>query len=187
MLCRQRQLLFAVVLLLYLCRDSTALKPNISSTTDQIIIKEGEPLRLHCSGNSDIFFTYPTNRTYFSYTVVYYTSPIEINKTQDEYGTYWYDFRRPSTFYGDTGWYGCSYHPILTTRHNYYGPEISLVYVYVKSEPVRFVEQANFDLITAYLDETIVIPCRPTSPRAEVRIRKFNREEVFDCLTNFLA
>nr|XP_033335222.1 uncharacterized protein LOC117225647 [Megalopta genalis] len=132
MLGPRRRFIFTVVLLSYLCRGSTAIKPNISSTTDQIVIKEGESLRLKCSGNSDIFFTYPTNLSYHSSTLEYYTSPVEINKIQDECGSYWYDFRRPNTVFGDTGWYGCSYHPILTTRHNYSDPEISLVYVYVE-------------------------------------------------------
>ncbi|XP_076382484.1 vascular endothelial growth factor receptor 1 isoform X2 [Megalopta genalis] len=149
------------------------MKPNISSTTDQIIIKEGDPLRLQCSGNSGIFFTYPTDLPCDSYTIIYYTSYYEINKIQDEYGTYWYDFHRPNTAFGDTGWYGCSYHPILTTRHNYSDPEISLVYVYVESETTQFVEHASSHVLLTTVRENIVIPCRPTSPTAEVKLAKY--------------
>ncbi|XP_076382328.1 vascular endothelial growth factor receptor 1 [Megalopta genalis] len=174
MLGPRRRFIFTVVLLSYLCRGSTALKPNISLTTDQIFIKEGEPLLLNCSGNSDIFFTYPTNLSYHSSTLEYYTSPVEINKIQDECGSYWYDFRRPNTVFGDTGWYGCSYHPILTTRHNYSDPEISLVYVYVESKTVRFVEQATIHKLVTTICKNIVIPCRPTSPTAKVMLTKFD-------------
>nr|XP_033335513.1 uncharacterized protein LOC117225841 [Megalopta genalis] len=164
--------------------DSTAIKPNISPTTDHIIFKEGEPLKLHCSGNSSIFFTYPTNRTYYyNNTVLSYTSPIEISKTQDENGTNYHKFYRPNTVFGDTGWYGCSYQPILTIRCNYSDPAISWIYVYVESKTARFVEQASlYKLIRTY-GETIVIPCRPTSPEAEVRITQIvngkNRNDFF--------
>ncbi|XP_076382319.1 vascular endothelial growth factor receptor 1 [Megalopta genalis] len=180
MLRRQRRFLFAVVLLSYLCRDSTTLKLNISSTTDQIIIKEGEPLQLHCYGDSDFFFTYPTNRTHLSDTIEHYTSPIDVKKTQVENGTHWYHFRRPKTVFGDTGWYGCSYYSITAvTRGTYSDARSSLVYVYVESETVRFVEQARLHILIATQGENVDLPCRPTSPTAIVNLVKYHRLGIY--------
>ncbi|XP_076384473.1 vascular endothelial growth factor receptor 1 [Megalopta genalis] len=183
MLGHHQRFLFDIVLLSSLCRVSTALKPTISTTTDQMIIQEGESLRLVCYGNSDIFFIYPVNRTRAPNTVFSYTSFIQTNKTRDENGTYWYDFRRPNTVFGDTGWYGCSYHPLAMItmddylRRNNTDSESNFVYVYVQSIIDRFVEQAESHVLETYIGGDIVVPCRPTSPRTKVWIAKFVREE----------
>nr|XP_033321453.1 vascular endothelial growth factor receptor 1-like [Megalopta genalis] len=167
MVCRQQRFLLAVALLSHLYRDSTALKPNLSSTTDQIIKKEGDRLWLQCSGESEIVFMYPINSTEFPH-----TSAIEINKNRDKNGTYTYEFVRPNAVYGDTGWYGCSDHFIETSARNYSDPEVNWVYVFVESETVRFVEQTYYKSLIAVVGENIVIPCRPTSPTAEVHLTK---------------
>ncbi|XP_078051038.1 vascular endothelial growth factor receptor 1-like [Augochlora pura] len=139
-------------------------------------MKEGEPLQLRCFGNSEIFSTYPTSFTYNAsnyHSVSSHTSPIDINKFRREDGIYLYNIYRPSTVYGDTGWYGCSYHPILTTITNSSYAEISLVYVYVEPEAVQFVVFANFTPIVTTVRDNVVIPCTTTSPTAEVRVAQF--------------
>ncbi|XP_033335291.2 vascular endothelial growth factor receptor 1 [Megalopta genalis] len=165
MVCRHRRFLFVVALLSHLCRDSTA-------TSDIYSIKEGSDFPFECTANADIFFTYPTNRTHASDTVFSYTSPIEISKNQYENGTYRYKFYRSNSVFGDTGWYGCTYHPILTTERNLSDTTIEWFYLYVEARTVRFVEQAKSHILVATVGENIVIPCRPTSPKAEVKLRK---------------
>nr|XP_033335305.1 vascular endothelial growth factor receptor 1-like [Megalopta genalis] len=167
MLCRRRRFLFAVTLLSYLCRDSTAI-------IDVRIIKEGSNFTLECFVQADIFFIYPTNRTH-SDSVFSYTSPIEISKTQDENGTNHQEFYRARTVFGDTGWYGCSRKPFLNTRDNYFNPEIIWTYIYVQSKTVRFVEQAKSHILTTTIGENIDLPCRPTSPTAIVKLSKYYR------------
>ncbi|XP_078051976.1 uncharacterized protein LOC144478132, partial [Augochlora pura] len=124
MLCRHRRFLSAVILLSYLCRDASA-------TTQIRVIKEGSDFLLECVGDTDVFFIYPNNRTQ-SDTVLSSTSPIEISKNQNENGTYCYKIYRPRTVFGDTGWYGCSRDPILTTRHALSDNRVKWTYVYVE-------------------------------------------------------
>ncbi|XP_076660894.1 PDGF- and VEGF-receptor related [Halictus rubicundus] len=166
MLCARRRLLFAVVLLSHLYRDSTALKVNISAS-DDIVKNEGDPLLLLCSSEKEIFFTYPTNSS-DSRT----TSPMEIVKSQEQNGTYNFEFRRPKTVYGDTGWYGCSDHPIDATTDSYSDPDISWVYVYVESNMSAFVEEDLLTTLHEAVGGNVVIPCRPTSPNLEVNLSK---------------
>ncbi|XP_033331754.2 vascular endothelial growth factor receptor 1 [Megalopta genalis] len=170
MLCNHQRFFFiAVILLSHLYRDSTALKPNIFPKTDQIIQKEHDPLWLQCSGKSDIVFMYPTNSTKF-----FHTSSIEIRKNQYENGTYMYQLMRPNTVYGDTGWYGCSDHFIEISARNYSDPEVDWVYVYVESKSHWFVEESNF-LLRGVRGGNIIVPCRPTSPTAQVKLTKHGR------------
>ncbi|XP_076382488.1 vascular endothelial growth factor receptor 1 isoform X2 [Megalopta genalis] len=165
MLCRHRLFLFGAVLLSYLCRDSTAI-------TKIRIIYEGSSLTIECFADTDIFFIYPTNRIRDSNTVFSYTSTIEISKSQYENGTYWHRFYRPKTVFGDTGWYGCSTKPFLGTRDDYLDPEIDWTYTYVESKTIRFVELAESHNLETTVGENIVVPCRPTSPTAKVKLKE---------------
>ncbi|XP_078038596.1 vascular endothelial growth factor receptor 1-like [Augochlora pura] len=167
MLCQHRGfLLIAVILFLYLYRDSAALKPNIFPKTNQIIQKEGDSLWLQCSGKSDIVFMYPINATNFNN-----TSSVEISKNRHKNDTNVYEFVRPKTVYGDTGWYGCSEHFIEISERNYSEPEVNWVYVYVESEQHRFVNDP-IHTIRGVRGDNIIIPCRPTSLTAEVTLTK---------------
>ncbi|XP_078050786.1 platelet-derived growth factor receptor alpha-like [Augochlora pura] len=173
--CRHRRFLSAVVLLSYLCRDMIAWKPNMSPSADQIILKEGDSLRLLCYGSSNIVFDYPIPKAHISDAVYSPTSSIEVNKNRDENGTYWYEFHRPHTVFGDTDWYGCSYDPIMVTVHNYSDPKVRWIYVYVQSEEIQFVVRKDFSKMEAEEGYDIIIPCRPTSPHVEVHLKKFIR------------
>ncbi|XP_078051872.1 uncharacterized protein LOC144478024, partial [Augochlora pura] len=159
----------------------------MSPSVDEIILKEGDPLRLICSGNSNIFFAYPIHGVDVEETVYSHTSPLEINKYRDENGTYWYEFYRPNTISGDTEWYGCSYKAITYVSRNYSDTDVSWVYVYVESEDVHLVARKYLRKVEVAAGEDVIIPCRPTSPDAEVNITKFIRAEVFDCLKKIVA
>ncbi|XP_078050783.1 macrophage colony-stimulating factor 1 receptor-like [Augochlora pura] len=113
--------------------ELAAIRPYVSPNTDQINLVEGDPLQLACSGKSPIFFTYPVFGENNTGTTYFHTSPVETNETRDENGTYWYEFRRPNTIFGDTGWYGCSYYSLRGANHVYdfHHPKISWIYVLV--------------------------------------------------------
>ncbi|XP_078038597.1 PDGF- and VEGF-receptor related [Augochlora pura] len=168
MLCRYRRFLYAVALISHLYRaETTTVEPEKLPRSDEIVKKEGELLRLSCSSTSEIIYMYPTNSTNSNN-----TSPIEINKSKDANGTYTYELVRPNTVFGDTGWYGCSDHFIEIPARNYSDPEIPWTYVYVESEEDRFVEETYYKSLVAIVGENILIPCRPTSPTADVRLTK---------------
>ncbi|XP_076277206.1 PDGF- and VEGF-receptor related isoform X2 [Lasioglossum baleicum] len=167
MLCARQRFIFAVVLLSHLYRDSTALQLNVSGNAD-IIKNEGDPLLLLCSGEADIFFTYPTNSSDSNS-----TSPMEIIKSQEgQNGTYKFELRRPKTVFGDTGWYGCSDHPIDATVGSYPDPDVTWAYVYVESNVSAFVEDDFYKTLHEVVGGDVVIPCRPTSPNLRVVLEK---------------
>ncbi|KYN07332.1 Vascular endothelial growth factor receptor 1 [Cyphomyrmex costatus] len=77
---------------------------------------------------------------------------------------YKYVFQRPSTVFGDTGWYGCADHNVEIITNSYEDPEVNWLYVYVKSNTNLFVEADTYAHLSAVAGGSIVIPCRPTSP-----------------------
>ncbi|KZC11067.1 Vascular endothelial growth factor receptor 3, partial [Dufourea novaeangliae] len=132
---------------------------------DEIIKNEGDPLVILCSGPSKIFFFYPTNSG-----EAINTSAPDIKEYQDENGIYTYEFRRPKTVFGDTGWYGCSDHLVEVTTDSYFDPEINWVYVYVQSDTNLFVEADTYESLRKISGSTVIIPCRPTSPNLTVNL-----------------
>ncbi|XP_053989273.1 vascular endothelial growth factor receptor 1 isoform X1 [Hylaeus volcanicus] len=163
---RTSQVLFSIVAGLLVCRDSAARRPDITAETEEIIKNEGEPLDVVCSGDTKIFFIYPTS------TDAIVTSDPEINEYEEEDGTYRYEFRRPHTVYGDTGWYGCADRPVEVTTDSYADPDITWVYVYVQSNTSLFVQADTLFSLREVIGGTAVIPCRPTSPNLTVNLLK---------------
>ena len=156
---------FLALVILLRCRDSTTLRPDITAETDEIIKNEGDPLEIICSGTKKLFFVYPNESG-----ELVNTSTPRINEYKDDAGTYRYEFRRPETVHGDTGWYGCADHTVEVTHDSYFDPNISWVYVYVQSNTSLFVEQDNFVSLREAIGGTATIPCRPTSPNLTVQI-----------------
>nr|XP_033324575.1 neural cell adhesion molecule 1-like [Megalopta genalis] len=177
MQCRHRLFFLAVVLISQLCRESTALKRSIAPATVQTIRKEGEslPLRLLCSDLANIFFMYPINVIDEGSLHIYNSIHTEMKKTQDQNGTYWYDFRGLYTVFWSSDLYSCSYNTIEITIRNYSDPNFRGMFVQTNSETFRYRELPLSETLVAFEGENIVIPCRPTSPIAEVRLSWYNQ------------
>ncbi|XP_076382953.1 peroxidasin homolog isoform X1 [Megalopta genalis] len=147
----------------------------MSSTIDQIIRKEDKPSKRLCSVISDYFFMYPV--TVIDQSSIAVHSPhTKIKKIQDENGTYWYDYLRSNTIYEDVGWYGCSYNTIEIATRNYVDLVVSWMYVYAESKTVRYEKVPLSKTLEALEGENFVIPCRPTSPTAYVRLSWYNQD-----------
>ncbi|XP_011871094.1 PREDICTED: vascular endothelial growth factor receptor 1 isoform X2 [Vollenhovia emeryi] len=165
-----------LVLILALCQArvysvSASDKPNISPDEGQIVINEGEPLEITCTGSAPIKFVYPD---VFGDAVN--TSTPKTSK-EEKNGIYQYVFQRPNTVFGDTGWYGCTNYNVEITKNFYDDPEVNWLYVYVKSNTNLFVEAETFAPLSAIAGGSIVIPCRPTSPDLLPILSDHNNEE----------
>lgn len=152
---RFRVLVF-IILTFYQVAKCT--KPTISPSEKEIVINEGDPLKITCSGSTQIKAIYPDA---FGDLVNTSVPRISVN---EENGIYKYVFERPKTVFGDTGWYGCANQDIDITPNFYDDPEVNWLYVYVKSHINLFVEADTFAPLNAVAGESAVIPCRPTSP-----------------------
>ncbi|XP_071570035.1 vascular endothelial growth factor receptor 1 isoform X1 [Temnothorax nylanderi] len=160
------------VLILALCQVSASNKPSIYPNQEEIVINEGEPLEITCISFAPIKFVYPDA---FGESVN--TSNPKTSETEDN-GLYHYVFQRPNTVFGDTGRYGCADHNVEIITNSYDDPEISWLYVYVKSNTNLFVEADTYAHLSAVAGGSIVIPCRPTSPDLVPILSDNNEEEL---------
>ncbi|XP_071630624.1 vascular endothelial growth factor receptor 1 isoform X1 [Temnothorax longispinosus] len=160
------------VLILALSQVSASNKPSIYPNQEEIVINEGEPLEITCISFAPIKFVYPDALGESVNTSIPKTSETEDN------GLYHYVFQRPNTVFGDTGWYGCADHNVEIITNSYDDPEISWLYVYVKSNTNLFVEADTYAHLSAVAGGSIVIPCRPTSPNLVPILSDNNEEEL---------
>ncbi|KAI4497781.1 hypothetical protein M0802_007107 [Mischocyttarus mexicanus] len=145
-------------------------RPKILNSNETNIIKNvGEPIFFQCIGFKKIFFYYPTNYgsdTNQSEKVI--SSKINVSESNEDWGIT-YNFSRPNSVPGDTGFYGCSYHNKTITLEDYNSDEFSWVYVYVDSPTSTFVENV-VRTIKVETGSMAIIPCRPTSPFLKVTL-----------------
>ncbi|XP_039309901.1 vascular endothelial growth factor receptor 1 isoform X2 [Solenopsis invicta] len=172
MLPRRAQLrVWIPLIVLAFCQVTTS-KPIISPNQGQIVINEGESLDITCTGFTRIKFVYPNT---FGDTV---NTSVPRTSEDEEDGVYKYVFQRPTTVFGDTGWYGCADRNIEIIPNSYDDPEVNWLYVYVKSNTNLFVEADTYGHLSAVVGGSIVIPCRPTSPDLIPILFDNNEEEL---------
>ncbi|KAL0113762.1 hypothetical protein PUN28_012704 [Cardiocondyla obscurior] len=171
---------FHILVLLIVCEVcvSARNKPSISPNQKEIVIKEGELLKITCTGSAPINFVYPDA---FGESVN--TSTPTIIENEDN-GIYQYIFERSNTVFGDTGWYGCADQDVEIIMNFYEeaNPDVNWLYVYVKSDRNLFVEEDTFAHLSAVAGGSIVIPCRPTSPDLTPVLYDNNEDEIKEAL-----
>ncbi|XP_032668208.1 LOW QUALITY PROTEIN: vascular endothelial growth factor receptor kdr-like [Odontomachus brunneus] len=168
-----------VVLLLALCQVSCSTKPVISPSEKQLVINEGDPLKIECTGNTRINFTYPLTKDTVN------TSETRTTEKEED-GVFTFTLERVSTVFGDTGWYSCADENIdIETLDNHNDPEVNWLYVYVRSNISFFVERVNYHPIDVFASEDVLIPCRPTSPDLVVNFVPSDNEEELKNITSF--
>ncbi|XP_025073254.1 uncharacterized protein LOC105423765 [Pogonomyrmex barbatus] len=170
----RRRFQVLVLIILTLCQVSTNNKP-ISPSQQQIVMSEGESLKIICTGFTPIKFVYPDE-----FGELVNTSTPEINETEEN-GIYKYIFQRSKAVFGDTGWYGCTDHnmEIITNSSTISSLlEVNQLYVYVKSSTNLFVEADTYAHLNAIAGGSIVIPCRTTSPDLIPILFDNNEEEI---------
>ncbi|XP_014471193.1 PREDICTED: vascular endothelial growth factor receptor 1 [Dinoponera quadriceps] len=165
MLCHalsRASLLVLVALLLATLQVSDGLKPVIWPKEKELWINEGDFLEIKCTGNTPIKFTYPQ-------TIINKVNTSETRTTENEEdGVFRYILQRPSTIFGDTGWYSCADTSVEIISDNYEDPEVNWLYVYVRSNTSFFVENELLPYLEMVTGEDVVISCRPTSPDMNV-------------------
>ncbi|KYM91172.1 Vascular endothelial growth factor receptor 1 [Atta colombica] len=176
MLPYRARLCVQTLIVLALCQVTASNKPIISPNQGQLVINEGEPLEITCTGSTPIKFIYPND---FGESVNTST-PKKIKENDKINDIYKYVFQRPNTVFGDTGWYGCADHnvEIITNSYEKEDPEVNWLYVYVKSNTNLFVEADTYAHLSAVAGGSIVIPCRPTSPDLIPILSDNNEEEL---------
>ncbi|XP_011698334.1 PREDICTED: vascular endothelial growth factor receptor 1 isoform X2 [Wasmannia auropunctata] len=160
MLSQRARLRVQALIVLALCQVTTSKRPIISPNQGQIVINEGEPLEITCTGVTPIKFVYPDT----SGESVNTSIPKTKEENDETNGIYKYFFQRPNTTFGDTGYYGCADSNAEIIPNSYDHAEVNWLYVYVKSNTNLFVEEDTYTHLSAVAGGNIVIPCRPTSP-----------------------
>ncbi|XP_043268630.1 vascular endothelial growth factor receptor 1 isoform X2 [Venturia canescens] len=155
---------FGFFIVVLLCQDCRAHKPQLSPDEPEIYISEGEALELACTSSKNIQFYYPEDIGYSLSTSVADLSKQDLGNTQR------INFSRKDTVHGDTGWYGCADQDVEVTPGVYDQPDVSWTYVWVMSNSSYFVQTNILESIRAAVGESVVIPCRPTSPAYNVTL-----------------
>ncbi|XP_012148216.1 PDGF- and VEGF-receptor related isoform X2 [Megachile rotundata] len=130
----------------------------------ELIKNEGDPLKIECYGSERTSFIYP-NVTTISLSV-----SEAFLQEHYENDIHKYIFERPETVYGDTGLYGCPNHFLKVTSDPEFKEQTSYVYIYFQSNTSLFVEANTFSSLRKIIGETVIIPCRPTSPNYTVTL-----------------
>ncbi|XP_012522394.1 vascular endothelial growth factor receptor 1 isoform X2 [Monomorium pharaonis] len=161
---RKRLHVWIPLTILAFCQVTASTKPIISPDQEQIVINEGESLEITCTSNTEIEFLYPK-----AFEESVNTSNAKTKITRNfENNTYTCVFQRPKTVFGDTGRYSC------IDRDD----EESSLYVYVKSNTSLFVEADTYAHLSAVAGDSIVIPCRTTSPDLIPILSDNNEEQI---------
>ncbi|EFN61650.1 Vascular endothelial growth factor receptor 1 [Camponotus floridanus] len=147
-------------------------KPIISPNQEEIVLNEGEFLEIICTGTAPLKFVYPDTFD----KEVFNTSTPRISKNEEN-GVYKYIFQRPKIIFGDTGWYGCADYNVEIPNF-FDNSEVNWLYVYVKSNTNLFVEADTYAHLNAVAGDSIVIPCRPTSPDLDPDLSNNNEDEL---------
>ncbi|XP_058810705.1 vascular endothelial growth factor receptor 1 isoform X2 [Phymastichus coffea] len=145
-------------------------KPRLSPDSPEIVISEGDELVINCTSRSNFKLVFPETKPREHIT----TSEHEIR--HESYGGEYVKrkFLRRSTVFGDTGWYGCVDEDADENNPGQFGdPNASWIYVYVKTSNASFVSENESRSIVATTGDSVVLPCRPTSPEVHVDL-EFN-------------
>ncbi|XP_050465212.1 vascular endothelial growth factor receptor 1 isoform X2 [Cataglyphis hispanica] len=161
-----------ILIVFTLCKVSESSKPIISPSKEEIVLNEGEPLEITCTGSTPVKFVYPD-----AFLETINTSTPRISK-DEENGVYKYIFQRPKTIFGDTGWYGCADYNIEIVSNFDNNSEVNWIYVYVKSDTNLFLEADTFAHLNAVAGDSTIIPCRPTSPDLVPILSNNNEDEL---------
>ncbi|XP_072744995.1 vascular endothelial growth factor receptor 1 isoform X2 [Anoplolepis gracilipes] len=161
-----------VLVVFTLCQVSESSKPIISPSQEEIVLNEGEPLEITCTGSAPLKFVFPDALKEAS------NASTPIISTDKENGVYKYIFQRPKTISGDTGWYGCADYNVEIDPHFFNDSEVNWLYVYVKSRTNLFVEEDTFAHLNAVVGDSVVIPCRPTWPDLKPILSNNNEDEL---------
>ncbi|XP_015606080.1 vascular endothelial growth factor receptor 1 isoform X2 [Cephus cinctus] len=139
------------------------LEPLSIGENESFVVQEGSALELQCRFGPDSHFSFPKLSTEFNVTTDWNISD----------GV----FYRPRTEHGDTGWYGCAPQDVTLDPDDRQQPSTAWSYVYVKSEKNLFaVASDDVWSFTVGAGETLVIPCRPTSPDYPVKLYESGNE-----------
>ncbi|RLU26184.1 hypothetical protein DMN91_002350 [Ooceraea biroi] len=159
MLLLRHALLLVLVVVFALCQVSQS-KPTISPIQEEILLNEGDPLEITCTGSNPIKFIYPDVKEDEVNTSAAQTRERSSN------GVHTNILQRPRTVFGDTGWYGCTdeQHEINIIPNAYNDPEVNWIYVYVKSDTNFFVKADTYAHLNAIAGDDTIIPCAVTSP-----------------------
>ncbi|XP_066591720.1 vascular endothelial growth factor receptor 1 isoform X2 [Prorops nasuta] len=152
------------LVILTLCAGARAAKLEDEKSSDEILKFEGEPLEIKCSGFKPIKFVYPVGDE-----DAVMTSPEEILNEEGN-GVYHSILRRNQTVHGDTGWYGCAEEDVEINPNIHNNPNVSWLYVYVRSNTSFFVQPDGFVSLREFAGGTAIIPCRPTWPNLKVTL-----------------
>ncbi|XP_014203976.1 vascular endothelial growth factor receptor 1 [Copidosoma floridanum] len=141
------------------------LKPILDTNVTELVLNEGEVLSIKCISNYSTRFHFlmepEDNITVSEHDLIY--SEISYDTT----------LKKPSTVFGDTGWYGCAndWDDIKTVND----PQADWVYVYVQTNKSAFVQIYDGYLRrqVSFGDEAI-LPCCPTSPKFNVTLKSAN-------------
>ncbi|KAH0555171.1 hypothetical protein KQX54_015771 [Cotesia glomerata] len=161
------------------CLSEIKISPNFK----EIHLKEGDELELTCTSTDegDIDFFYPK-----SVDDEIETSSVEIvqDPTSDPSK---FILRRRKTYFGDTGWYGCTeasknyrklnHMKISVTPDTYDEIFIKWVYVYVTSPTTVWISINKFRIIDSFVGGNAIFPCHPNSPTATVTLSFENSAE----------
>ncbi|XP_076749941.1 PDGF- and VEGF-receptor related [Xylocopa sonorina] len=161
--------ILTIIIVLTLDQGSIASDVDTITNADELLINEGDPLKIKCTGSTNISFIYPNSQD-----TIRTSEPYIVEEFRD--GTYTYLFERRETVHGDTGLYGCpdSTLEIITSPPTPPPTPLptsspskayrNLVYVYVQSNTHVFVEDYALIPLHGLIGETAIVPCRPTSP-----------------------
>ncbi|KAJ8675278.1 hypothetical protein QAD02_011064, partial [Eretmocerus hayati] len=159
------------------CADCQGYKPLIHPNVPERQINEGEPLEITCTSIGEINVIYPEDDAQLEIV----TSPHEIIPDDSTESSIKLKFRRESTVFGDTGWYGCAdAKATISGNNDYNDPNVSWTYVFVKSNSRVFVEGAEFRSVVKTVGSTVILPCRPTSRDYHVTLIRGGMESSLD-------
>ncbi|XP_023248412.1 vascular endothelial growth factor receptor 1-like [Copidosoma floridanum] len=94
-------------------------------------------------------------------------------------------FRKVSTTFGDTSWYGCTHKNETIVEIDCNDANIHWVYVYVQSNRSAFVRISDkFLQRKVHVGDRAVLPCRPTSPKFNVTLMMLHGHEFKPVVSN---
>ncbi|XP_046625989.1 vascular endothelial growth factor receptor 1-like [Neodiprion virginianus] len=161
------------ILLVALLRDTESRKPTMIPEKEQLVIKEGDELRLSCRGDGPIQFS--TMKLSGDNRQSNYTIVSGNNKGE-------YTFVVPHAAAVDTGWYGCAEDGITIINDEQTierpGEDISWIYVFVNSANRSFANKVNLagSEIIRLPGSSFVIPCRTTAEDLKPKFLYFYTE-----------
>ncbi|XP_046747840.1 vascular endothelial growth factor receptor 1-like [Diprion similis] len=147
----------------------TAWKPTMNPDVEQLVIQEGEELRISCRGDGPIHFS--------TMNISRNIHDISVDGNSGEH-----TFHIHNALASDTGWYACAEEGVEIRNDeqtiDHPDAEISWIYVYVNSTN-PFAVAHSLHSLWLQVGTTGVIPCRPTLPTIQVKLyKKFGDPEI---------